>query len=367
MDKQNKLPMGLLMTTKDLEIIYADRHARDIFDFDKLKKINLRELTEDTTQIFDGQEFDVLVSKRNSFILKAEDVAVLKYQFFTVKENDEIKHYIILVNAIVKTNTNKIPDNFSKDFTLGIYHEIRTPINVINGALQLIKDNMDNKEKMEKYIRMIRRNSNIIQRLINNILALCRGNEISSEYRPKKIDLVDYIHIFVKNLEEFLQALDFSIEFDCRVGSCIISADTNHLDRIFTNLVSNAVKFSDKEKRIVFSLYEEDGQAILSVKDFGIGIAKENSNLIFEKYQQISPLASQNKEGSGIGLYIVKNLVEINGGVIHVNSKLGEGSNFIMAFPAISISMYPSLNEPTVTDDNHLIPFFEIELSDILQ
>lgn len=153
------------------------------------------------------------------------------------------------------------------------------------------------------------------------------------------------------------------IIFDTNVEEKIIACDTDKIERIILNLVSNAIKFSEPGDEIYVDVFDKDDTVEISVKDNGIGIAKDCLKLIFERFKQVDKSFARNAEGSGIGLCLVKSIVELHGGKIRVESKLGKGSKFNIELPARTIENLNDIHKNR--QQNSKIEMVNIEFSDI--
>ncbi|MDF2879427.1 MAG: sensor signal transduction histidine kinase, partial [Clostridia bacterium] len=153
--------------------------------------------------------------------------------------------------------------------------------------------------------------------------------------------------------------------FDTDIEEKIVACDSDKIERIILNLLSNAIKFTKSGGKIEVTLADADDTIKISIKDTGIGIPKEKQNFIFERFIQIDKSLSRNREGSGIGLSLVKSLVELHNGNISVNSVHGQGSEFIIVLPAFVLPQAEvSLDFPSAPIESK-IDRINIEFSDI--
>lgn len=141
--------------------------------------------------------------------------------------------------------------------------------------------------------------------------------------------------------------------------------DPDMVERIVLNLLSNAVKFTPEGGRINVSIYDKDNTVVLSVKDNGIGIPPEMKEIIFDRFIQVDNTSTRDREGSGIGLSLVRSLVEMHGGTISVNSKQGEGSEFIVEIPLKQPKYAISCQQDECPGKSNNIEKIKIEFSDI--
>ena len=165
---------------------------------------------------------------------------------------------------------------------------------------------------------------------------------------------------------EYVKNKDLSITFDTEVEELIMACDPEKIERIILNLLSNAVKYTNKGDYIELNLNIIEDRLIILVKDIGIGIPKEKHTIIFERFAQVDSSFSRKQEGSGIGLALVKCLVELQQGTICVESEEGKGSTFIVSLPITQVEEKQTAHETDwIEKEEQLIYKCRIEFSDI--
>jgi PAS domain S-box-containing protein len=268
-------------------------------------------------------------------------------------------------------NTAIEQDRMKTEFFCNFSHELRTPINVILGALQLLemdKDICKEKPNYCAYFKSMKQNCFRLIRLVNNIIDI---NEIEArmyELNKQNCDIVSLVEDITFSVIDYAKNKKIKIIFDTNVEKKVIACDADKIERVILNLISNAIKFSYNEGNILVSLIDCNNKVIIKVKDNGIGIPKENQKNIFNRYEQVDKSLRRRREGSGIGLSIVKGLVEMHGGTISVNSELGLGSEFIVELPSEQIESNSSKNNQYTVEKykpNHYVERINVEFSDI--
>lgn len=253
------------------------------------------------------------------------------------------------------------------EFLSLISHEFRTPLNVINSAIQTLNFIYANEmtDKVKEYMGIIRQNANRQLRLVNNLLDITRANAGSIKVNKKNIDIVFLTEAIIESVYEFSSQKGISITFVSSFLEKIIALDDEKYERIILNLLSNAIKFTPNGKSINVNVYSIEENVCIDVKDNGIGIPQDKIDIIFDKFGQVDSSLSRQAEGSGIGLSLVKKFVEALGGSISVKSKIGEGSTFTILLP--NETVIEEHNEKLMVDlmDNHLVQTTNIEFSDI--
>lgn len=228
-------------------------------------------------------------------------------------------------------------DNIKTEFFANISHELKTPLNVISSTIQLLRSLDESKnlgdDRIKYYFSIMNQNALRLLRLINNIIDTTK---IEGDYLNVNLtngDIVYVIEELVQSVADFVKSKSINITFDTEIEEKIIAFDEEKMERIILNLLSNAVKFTEVNGNIFVNIYDRGDLVEISIKDTGIGIPEDKLNYIFERFAQIDKSTTRKNEGSGIGLALVKSLVEIQGGTVYAKSELGKGSEFIITLP----------------------------------
>lgn len=237
-----------------------------------------------------------------------------------------------LIKEIEKQNDLK------SQFFITMSHELKTPLNIILGSIQLIdkldKSNIDEFNlKLNKYIGISRQNSYRLIRLINNLIDL---NKIEGNHLVVKLkngDIISIVEDITLSVAEYAKIKKLELIFDTEIEEKIMAFDSDKIERIMLNLISNAIKFTNEGGLVEVNIYESENKILISVKDTGIGIPIDMQKSVFDHFVQVDSTLQRKAEGSGIGLSIVKSLVELHGGNIRINSDYIDGSEFIIELP----------------------------------
>jgi PAS domain S-box-containing protein len=254
------------------------------------------------------------------------------------------------------------------EFFTNISHELKTPLNIILGTIQLLEIPVKEKlpslceDRKNRYLKIMKQNTFRLIRLINNLIDI-------SKYDSKYLNLDMHNHDIVRITEDIAVSVSdnfkskgVNIIFDTDIEEKIMAVDEDKLERILLNLLSNAVKFTDNGGEIMVNVEDHEDFVRISVKDTGIGIPKDKLDIIFDRFGQVDKSFTRNREGSGIGLSLVKTLVDMHGGKIMVNSTVGEGSKFIIDLPVLILEE-KKINDAIFYDSK--IDKINIEFSDI--
>ena len=238
------------------------------------------------------------------------------------------------------TTRKKLEDELESlrmDFIANLSHEIRTPVTLILSCIQVISARInklkeEDRDYFNKYTSIMVQNSYRLLKLINNLIDTKKIDSGNFNYRPQNSDIVSFVENICMSVVDFIESKNMSIIFDTDTEEKIISFDLDNMERIILNLLSNAIKYNKPNGEIIVEISCKDDIRI-SIKDNGIGIPKNKQTRVFERFGQVKNKMKTEHEGSGIGLFIVKSLVELNGGEIILNSQLGKGSEFILVLP----------------------------------
>jgi len=219
------------------------------------------------------------------------------------------------------------------DFVSNVSHELRTPLALIRMYAETLELNrVATEEKRNSYYRIIHQESERLTRLINNILNFSRIESGKKQYSFERIDLNDTVNKILDMYKYHLQNQDFKLNLETENSELFINADKEAVSEALINLLDNAIKYSDESKQIAISTGSQKGEVFLEVKDSGIGISKENQKYVFDKFYRVSTGSTFSKKGSGLGLSLVKHIMDSHDGKISVNSSPGKGSTFKLIF-----------------------------------
>jgi PAS domain S-box-containing protein len=262
-------------------------------------------------------------------------------------------------------------EKFRTEFFANISHELRTPINVIFSSLQLLKvklqevENLPDSLKMEKHIEVMKQNCYRLIRLINNLIDVTKIDSGYFEINLSNHNIVNIVEDIALSVAEYAENKGITLIFDTETEEKIISCDPDKIERIILNLISNAVKFTEPGGNIDISIIDKSASVIIKVKDDGIGIPNDKQTMIFNRFVQVDKSLTRAREGSGIGLSLVKSLVEMHGGSISLVSEWGKGSEFTVELPVGNLN---DSGELAAKEDHNIqckIEKINIEFSDI--
>ncbi len=248
-------------------------------------------------------------------------------------------------------------------FLSNMTHEFRTPLNSVLGLVRLLLSRVDGDvtPEQEKQLKYIQKSAEDLSHLVNELLDISKIEAGKITFRSSEFELEDVFSTLRGMLRPLLAhhpAVSLSIE--SATGVPRLKSDEMKLSQIIRNLVSNALKFSEKGEVRVAAGTEPGDWIRISVSDQGIGIAPENQQRIFEEFIQIENDIQKNFKGTGLGLPLAKKLTELLGGSITLESQLGTGSTFTVRIPRV-LRVPGSVNEGSVTEEHTRLPVVVIE------
>lgn len=264
----------------------------------------VKKILEATKKIAKG-DFSARLSPRHS--LDSFD------EFDFIFENINIMSAELEKNEVLKS-----------DFIANVSHEIKTPLAIIQNYANALKDNSLNEKTKAEYSSILILATKRITNLVENILKLNKLENQTLIVEKKQINLGEMLRECVLSFEDEIEKK--SINLDCEIDDIIILSDKSYLQLIWNNLLSNAIKFSKVGGMINVSVKSENGFAVVKIKDDGIGMNEETGRRIFDKFYQGD--TSHSQEGNGLGLALVKKVIDVIGGIVSVESQVGVGSEF---------------------------------------
>lgn len=348
---------------------YIERYKKDFVEF---RKKGYKPLTEETLiRLKDNRVIDLETivikypygEREDTFLVVARDISERKKIENLERDMNEKTRQLEQVATYEKMRT---------EFFANISHELRTPVNVIFSALQLIsckmvnlKEANYNLEQYEKNINIMRQNCFRLVRLINNLIDVTKIDSGYLNLNLVNCDIINIVEDITQSVAQYIDTKGLTLIFDTEVEEKIMACDPEKIERVMLNLISNAVKFTKSGGHVFVNVKDKVDSIVISVKDTGRGIPKEKQEIIFERFMQVDKSLARQNEGSGIGLSLVKSLVEMHKGTIRVESKVDKGSEFFVELPVGILEGIENIEDTSnyIIQDN--VEKINIEFSDI--
>ncbi len=240
--------------------------------------------------------------------------------------------FIKLENMVLKKSTikdSKSAEDVKDEFTIIASHNLRTPLAALRGYLQLL-DGTDDDETRKNYLNLLKINVDKLSNIIEEIVGMLTIGEQTSD---NKINIRIILTELIEGFREQVRPKNIHINLHYDEGVPDVNLNEYRIKIILKNIIDNAIKYSYNNANIDINVKSDVTDLIISIQDYGVGIDPEQLKNIFNKYHKTSDIMDTNFEGMGLGLYLVKNLLDIEMGKIEVRSEKSKGTEFILRFP----------------------------------
>jgi len=283
-------------------------------------------------------------SSRNKWVFGSLAFVLIGFSLFQWRNNKEKRKKLIAESKFY--NEQEINELRSK-FLGNIAHEIRTPLTLISGNLDLALENFDDKEKATQNIKTALSNSKKVVEDANGILELLKFEKSKTTIKMTSIALENTLKRIFFSFASLAEIKHLELDYNSSITKDLsVKTDVQKLEKILNNLLSNAVKYSPAASKIIFDSIVENKILIIKVTDFGQGIHFNETEKIFERFYQ--SVESQAVGGIGIGLSLAKEFAELLDGSLTVKSELGKGSIFTLRLPVIETAIQSEQNKTTI-------------------
>lgn len=368
-----------IFISKDEKLFYLNKEALEFLEVENKESILFESMEVLYQKILEKQVYLKEKGSMDSYkeiIFKNIKGGYSNGEFYKIPFGDNYK--IIIINDITKKNNalrlNKYlkakldEENIKGEFFTNISHELRTPINVINSALQLNNLNISNRN-----VRSIERNNLVIKqnclrliRTINNFIDANKISEGQIETNIMVVNIVEVVENILDSSAEYISKKKINFVFDPDFEEIFIAIDRDFLERIILNLLSNSVKYGSENGNIYIKIYFEGKDLVIMIENDGVAISYDEQKYIFDKFTKSNKALNRTQEGSGLGLYISKSLMKMQGGDLKVEIYEGHGNRFKLYFYDVDLFKETDRTEHIFNNNYYnLKERAEIEFSDI--
>jgi len=243
------------------------------------------------------------------------------------RENNEIGELALNINQMADSISSL--EKMRQDFVSDISHELRTPMTSISGFVEGILDGTIPAESQNKYLAIVLSETKRLSRLVNELLTLSRIDDQVKNLSITSFDMEELAKLVLIKFESDITSKRIDVDFETYGDEFTVHADKDKYTQVLTNLIHNAVKFTDEEGKITISLKTDKRKCICSVKNTGYGIEPEKLGFIWERFYKVDNSRSTDRSGTGIGLYIVKKIIDAHNEKISVNSVINKYTEFV--------------------------------------
>ena len=344
-EQRNKLEIvlhnmtdGILAFDENGQLIHINRSSYDMLDIDDVK-ISLQWLLDmlkiDISDIKQGSVKELVVNGKDD---KYISVAIMPYALKKKKRKEKPGGIIVIVHDITKYRQL---DNMRQEFVANVSHEIGTPLTTIKGYAELLLDGaIDDKPVAMEFLKEINVAADRMKLLRDDLLDLSRFDTKVNKLNMEDVNLVSLVSGCCRQNLIVAENKEQNIVFDPPDKPMFIYADPGRINQVITNIMSNAMKYSDKGATINIRLKETEKYYHLEIEDNGIGMPKEALDRIFDRFYRVDKARSRAMGGNGLGLAIVKEIMDAHKGSIKVYSTLGKGTTMILIFPKSELADY---------------------------
>ncbi|MBN2604868.1 MAG: hypothetical protein JXR62_03500 [Bacilli bacterium] len=291
---------------------------------------------------FHNEDYNVLVKVKplykfinQAYLLEKtlrEQIAFNEHYFDLIStplfENKMFRGCLIIVHDITSLKT---AENFQKQFTADVSHELKTPLSTIKGFSEILdRDKNIKASEREEFISLIRKESTRMETILSDLLIISKMDRLDYELT---LEDTDFAELIKENANLLKRQLDKKgLKYIENIASCSMRIDKNKMGQVILNLIKNAITYTDSGEITVTGVIHENNY-ILSIQDTGIGIMQSDVEKIFKRFYRVDAARSRDSGGSGLGLSICKNVVMKHGGNINVESVVSKGTTFIITIP----------------------------------
>ncbi|WP_414054983.1 ATP-binding protein [Macrococcus equi] len=324
----NAMEDGVLSFNMDLEKQLQNPKAEKFLD----------EITQEDT--------DILSQLVNKVMVSDETV------YHEIATND--KHYVLIISPVKNTShgqnngavaiirdmsEEKRIDNMKQQFIANVSHELRTPIQMLQGYTEAILDGIvEDKEDVDEFLNIILDESKRLNRLVNELINVARIDAGETTLNKELMDITPLIEKNVQNFKQSAQEHETPLILNLE-HTRKVEIDYDKIFQVLTNLLDNAMRYTKKGDSIIIATHNDDHNFYIEVIDTGVGIAKEHIEHIFDRFYKVDKARTRGKHGTGLGLFIVKAIIERHGGKIAVTSVQGQGTTFSISIPLVDTTV----------------------------
>lgn len=327
----------IILNCENSRILYVNNKFLELAKIHNIKEIINKKIDRYIEFINEDKEKDynaVLYTDGEKKYLKTKYLMnLIQYDKKIILIEDNTSN--VMIKKLKKeVEEKKIEEYTRTQFLSSISHDLKTPINVIYSAIQLeqIYIEKDDIDSLKKYNSISSENCISLIRFANNLIDNSRIYSQFLTANLRKVNIVEIVEDYVMSYVDYVSWNGIELIFDTNTEECMIEVDIEFIGRIILNLISNGVKYTAKGGKIYVVIEEKMDKVFIKVSDTGSGINEEIKNKIFNRYASTNKTISDSKSGTGLGLFVVKRLVELQKGKIYLDEKVLLGTSIVIEF-----------------------------------
>ncbi|MFJ5623741.1 ATP-binding protein [Peribacillus loiseleuriae] len=372
-DILNAVQEGIQLIDQNGQTIQVNQRLNTIFNQEQFKNsligLSWKQWSALMAEQIEGDQFHNVLKKtiesaanaeeEQSFVYSKKDTnQVIKVYAKAIYHGDHVLGTILVHRDITKEYE---VDQMKSEFVSTVSHELRTPLASVLGFTELLLNKELKPERKMKYLQTIYNEANRLSLLINDFLDVQRMESGKQTYEKKYVDIYPIIETVIEHQQVNTTLHQFTLQSD--VQQSIIFGDKSKLEQVFTNLLSNSIKYSPNGGNITVRVNENQESVFIEFEDEGLGIPNEAIPHLFQKFYRVDNSDHRRIGGTGLGLAIVEEIVKANGGTISVDSEHGKGSIFKLEFPRVITRELTKQSEGTSSNLDYDIMVIEDDLS----
>ena len=327
----------IILNCENSRILYVNNKFLELAKIHNIKEIINKKIDRYIEFINEDKEKDynaVLYTDGEKKYLKTKYLMnLIQYDKKIILIEDNTSN--VMIKKLKKEVEEKKIEEYTRTQSLSsISHDLKTPINVIYSAIQLeqIYIEKDDIDSLKKYNSISSENCISLIRFANNLIDNSRIYSQFLTANLRKVNIVEIVEDYVMSYVDYVSWNGIELIFDTNTEECMIEVDIEFIGRIILNLISNGVKYTAKGGKIYVVIEEKMDKVFIKVSDTGSGINEEIKNKIFNRYASTNKTISDSKSGTGLGLFVVKRLVELQKGKIYLDEKVLLGTSIVIEF-----------------------------------
>lgn len=357
-----KIKQGI--NVDDIKSVFEPR-AEAYIDYDSIYEYNINPFSiNKTVNIVDKEIYELLVPNWAKVVIVTIMFFIMMLIIFIIQTTST--HKKVNKQKLEEEEKAKEREQLKSDFIVNLSHELRTPINVILGTSKLIEGRAFKEGISEEYIleklEHININSYRLLKISNNIIDITKAESGMFKLNLENCNIVNIVEAVFEESIYFGIRENIGMIFDTKEEEIRTAIDVHQIQRVISNLLSNSIKFTNSGGIINLEVYKNESDVIIEVRDNGVGIPEDKLNYVFHKFYQVDNLYTRKNEGSGIGLCVVKEIIDMHNGKVEIESTLNEGTKIKIYIPIIIDNTLCEYENKDNIDINKIV---ELEMSDI--
>ncbi|MGI6550738.1 MAG: two-component system histidine kinase PnpS [Syntrophomonadales bacterium] len=324
---------GIILIGTSDQVLFINSAARKLLGVEEADVIGKRPI-EVTHSFALTQCVDQVIKDRKptqrEFVLHTIGERTVQTNIVPIEDRSTLQGILVVVNDI--TELKKL-ETIRKDFVANVSHELKTPISAISGFAETLMDETSDNPTALEFSRIIYEETLRLARMVESLLELSRIESIDPNLNLEEFDIRDCVVQSLERLDPQFNDKGLSAETDFPEEPVMVKADWDRITQVIINLLDNAITYSREGGTIEIGIENRPHDILVSVTDHGPGIPRHETSRIFERFYRVDKARTRKDGGSGLGLSIVKHIVEVHGGYVDVRSRLGQGSTFFFTLP----------------------------------